>query len=465
MNLHSIILFFAEAGGKSWDGFIESWYYLAIAVGIVVAAVIFRWFFIKWIQLRILKFTEKTKTEYDDMIMNAVLKPVSFVIIVVGIYFAIKFGTTYFHDNSAENNFLHFLNTALVTFFSLIIGWILWRLIDVLEIFLINFTAKTKSSLDDQLVPMVRKGCRILVICLTSLLVIENAGGSVSAIMAGLGVFALAFALAGKEFVSNLFGSVVIFIDRPFNIGDVVVIDGQTGTVREVGVRSTRIETFEKTEIVMPNKDVAHKRIENLSKRPKRRSRYQFCVAIDSNHDDIQKFLVGLTKYLNDQKDIDENPVVKITGFDDMGIAILIQYWIKKMDYALSLDINQDLVLKTIELSQKYNCPLSTKRIAQSAGITVSQLVQPTAKEEIAPASTEKSAKKPAKKTAKKAKADGDFQPTGLQEKYLKACIDNKDEGLTLKQLSKKSGVAYATIMKWRKNPHFTEWLDKQLQS
>jgi len=429
---------------------------IIIAVAIVIFAYVFRWIFLKWLKHKILSLTSKTKTEYDNLIASAVLKPIGFVILVSGFYLAIRIGTQYYHQNDAGHPILKFLNTAIITLFSLIVGWVLWRLIDVLELFLVNFTKKTESTLDDQLVPLVRKAARILVVCITGLLVIENLGGSVTGLVAGLGVGALTFALAGQEIVSNLFGSVIIFVDRPFNIGDVIKVDGEVGVVSEVGFRSTRITTFDKTEIVIPNRDVAHKKIENISKRPMRKVRFVFSVAVSSAPDNLAKFVNAIQDLLDKQEAIAEGAVAKISGFGEMGVEILVQYWLKNLDYSLSLATNETVVLNIMKFAREFDCPVVSRLVATSEN--TSELVKPEQEKAYQQSAVRQRAIEQAKSEKQPA---AEFKPTKKQLQYLKVYKKNLGKNLTLKQLAEESGISYNTIMTWRRSEAFNNWLEQ----
>ncbi len=454
-----------------WDRIIN-WFNLnyidfIMAGSVILAAIILNFIFRKWLKNKILKITKKTDTEYDDVILKSLLKPVGFIIIVIGVYFAIKIATCSIHENDPEHSINQFLSTALKTIFSLVIGWILWCMTDLLDVFLIHFTSKTKSTLDDQLVPMVRKGAKILIICMIGVMILDNAGVSITGIITGLGVGALAFALAGQEIVANLFGSIIIFVDRPFNIGDVITVDGKTGVVSEVGFRSTRIQTFEKTEIIIPNKDISHKSIENISKRPKRRARFNYCFTVDSKPEHLQAFITEMEEFLDVNENIEENPYVKLTGLNELGLTMLIQYWIADLNFDLALQINNDTTMKVLELSQKYNCPLASRQVAVNADANKHVSLPPKNKDNkriIASAKpTETMIIKGANADAKKNQPKSEFKPTKAQEKYLTAVKKPKNMNLTKEKAAEKAGISAKTYQKWSKDENFIAWLESNI--
>jgi MscS family membrane protein len=126
----------------------------------------------------------------------------------------------------------------------ILITFIVFRLSDFFVDILASLASKTKSSIDDHLVPFVSKGLRFVIIIFGVLYFFSNVGIDITPLIAGVSIGGLAFALAAQDTVKNLFGSLTIFTDQPFQIGDWIVADGAEGTVEEVGIRSTRIRTF-----------------------------------------------------------------------------------------------------------------------------------------------------------------------------------------------------------------------------
>ena len=123
---------------------------------------------------------------------------------------------------------------------------------------------QTETKLDDQLVPLARRALKIFIVSIGTVFVLQNLNYDVASLIAGLGIGGLAFALAAKDTIANLFGSATIFASRPFQIGDWVVIGGSTeGVVESVGFRSTRVRTFYNSLIGIPNAKVADAVVDN----------------------------------------------------------------------------------------------------------------------------------------------------------------------------------------------------------
>ena len=151
------------------------------------------------------------------------------------------------------------------------VAWLAYRLVDVLTDWLEAKAEKTTSKLDDQLIPLLRKTLKVFIAVIGTIFVLQNLHVDVGSLLAGVGLGGLAFALAAKDTVANFFGSLVVFIDKPFQIGDWVVIDGIEGLIEEVGFRTTRVRTFYQSLVTVPNAKLTGTPVDNYGARQYRR--------------------------------------------------------------------------------------------------------------------------------------------------------------------------------------------------
>lgn len=185
--------------------------------------------------------------------------------------------------------------------------WLMFRLIDVVARALARAAALTESRLDDQIVPMIRKSAKVVVGLTFGIMVVQNLGYSVTSLIASLGVGGLAMALAAKDTVANLFGSVVVFTDQPFQIGDWVKFDGIEGTVEEVGFRTTRIRQFDKAEVTVPNQTFSTSPITNFSRRPIRRIKFNLDIAQVPSAEAAKALLTDFRDILKGHSGLDQS--------------------------------------------------------------------------------------------------------------------------------------------------------------
>lgn len=193
------------------------------------------------------RLAAKSKTKLDDILVDMFEEPAVFAIAVWGAWYGFSRLTFSELGMTRIDNIFN----GLIVF---IIAWFIVRLFDaIFTEYLVPIADKSKSDLDDQLLPIVRKGVKIIVWTIAVIIALNNAGYDVTALLAGLGIGGLALAMAAKDTVSNIFGGVTILTDKPFKIKDRIIINGFDGFVEEIGLRSTRIRTLEGRLVTIPN--------------------------------------------------------------------------------------------------------------------------------------------------------------------------------------------------------------------
>jgi MscS family membrane protein len=179
-------------------------------------------------------------------------------------------------------------------------------------------------------------------------LIVQNLGYSVGSLLAGLGIGGLAVALAAQDSIANFFGSVVVAMDRPMRVGDFVKISGFTGTIEEVGLRSTRMRTREKTLVTIPNKMMANEIIENFSAISRRRIDQTLGVTYETEPGQMEGILEDLRKLLKEDDGIDqaEQQIVRFNAFGSSSLDILVVYFATTNEFAAALEVRERLNLK-----------------------------------------------------------------------------------------------------------------------
>ena len=179
---------------------------------------------------------------------------------------------------------------------------IVWAAINVVDIFSRYFEEKAKATetkYDDILIPLFKSFGKLLVISFGIVFIGHAFTVDVKGLIAGLGIGGIALALAAKDTLSNLFGSLTIILDRPFEIGDWIVLENEVeGTVLRVGFRSTRLKTFYDSEIVIPNNRLGNMHIDNYGRRKYRRYSTKIAVQYDTPPEKIEAFCEGIRKLI-----------------------------------------------------------------------------------------------------------------------------------------------------------------------
>ena len=241
-------------------------------------------------------------------------------------------------------------------FISLAAVLLAMRVIDVLAGILEEKAAATEGRMDDQLVPILVKMMRLFVGVLGLVFVLQNLGVNVSALVAGLGVGGIAIALAAKDALANVFGSITIFTDRPFHVGDVVDIDGVVGTVEEVGLRSTRVRTSSGSVMTIPNARVANAKIDNIGAREYRRVRGSLGLSYSTAPSDVTAFVSGLREILAESKDVvTEKSEVHFTDFGASSLDVMFSFYLDVPGWHDELVARSNINISIMELAAKLN--------------------------------------------------------------------------------------------------------------
>ena len=234
--------------------------------------------------------------------------------------------------------------------------WAFYRLADVFCDLLALRAKQTDSKLDDQLVPLVRRILKVAVVIIGVLFILQNLNVDIGSLLAGLGIGGIAVAMAAKDTISNFFGSVVIFADKPFQVGDWVVIDGAEGVVEAVGFRSTQVRTFYDSLITVPNSKVADAKVDNYGARRYRRITATLGISYDSTPEQVQAFVEGIRAILRanqfSRKDYYE---IHFSGFGAYSLEVMLYFFLECPNWNVELRERHNIYLEIIRLAKALN--------------------------------------------------------------------------------------------------------------
>jgi MscS family membrane protein len=181
------------------------------------------------------------------------------------------------------------------------IGWFLFNLIELIDLWLESLAEHTRSHLDDQLAPLIRKTLRIFVVVLVGLYIAQNVfDQNITTWLAGLGIAGLAVSLAAQDSIKNLFGSITILLDKPFSVGDRIVFDPFDGRVEEIGFRSTKLRMLTGEVATIPNAKFIDGLVKNVSRRPSIPKTIEFTLPADTAPDKVRRIIERLRAVAND---------------------------------------------------------------------------------------------------------------------------------------------------------------------
>lgn len=313
----------------------------ALAIIVFIASILLSKLVYYVISKVVKQFTKRTKSRLDDIVIDKLEEPVVFAIIITGIWYGLSFLHLPEGLEIIKGQAFYFVITFNV-------AWLIVRLLNAfIDEYLVPLVQKTETDLDDQLLPIARKSISISIWALAIVVGLNNAGYDVTALIAGLGIGSLAFALAAKDSISHIFGGFVLFTDKPFTINDRIIAKGYDGIVKEVGVRSTRIQTLDGRMVTLPNGSIANDSIINVSVETARKITVDLGLTYDTSAENMQKAMDILQQISKDNQYVDESrTVTAFTEFRDFTLNIRYIYYIKKGSdiFGTMTEINMEIL-------------------------------------------------------------------------------------------------------------------------
>ncbi len=231
--------------------------------------------------------------------------------------------------------------------------WATYRAVDVVAAVLASYAAETETRYDDLLVPLLRSSAKVLVAAFGTLFLADNLNINVTGLLAGLGLGGIAFALAAQDTVKNFFGSITVLVDRPFQVGDWVVVGGTEGTVETVGFRSTRIRTFYNSLVTLPNSNLISASVDNYGARRYRRWKTYLGVAYDTPPEKIDVLCEGIRELVRQhpytRKDYFH---VYLNQYGPHSLDILLYIFWETPDWATELRERHRLAVDILRLTR-----------------------------------------------------------------------------------------------------------------
>jgi MscS family membrane protein len=227
------------------------------------------------------------------------------------------------------------INRGLGSAFIVIVAWAVYRVFDVMIRRLAPIRGLGQSDGGEtDIRPLLRKFSKTIVVLIAAVLILRTLGYNVSALMAGLGLGGAALALASKDTLSNFFGSITVFVDRPFKLNDRIKIGAYDGVITEMGVRTSRLRTVENRVIIIPNSIFANTPIENISAAPHVKVIQNLNLKWDNGPDKIGRALDILREICSTLPGLDDTPLVGLLSAGGGVCQVSLTYFVSRQaDY------------------------------------------------------------------------------------------------------------------------------------
>jgi len=309
-------------------------YITAIGIFFLIIALvkIFRFIVLK----KLKKWAEKTETTIDDFIIIGIQKSVVPIMYYGAFYIA---GRTLKLSPDA-NNILNIISIIVITFF------IIRLLTSILNFSIVSYTSKQEDGeRKAKQLKSISALAKLLIWVIGLIFLLDNLGVNISAVVAGLGIGGIAVALAAQTILGDLFSYFVIFFDRPFEIGDFIIVDDKTGNVEHIGIKTTRIRALSGEQLVLSNTDLTSSRVHNYKKLQRRRVVFQLGAIYQTPADKL-KIIPELVKQIiidNPDSEFDRG---HFKSFGDFSLNFEFVYYVLSAEYSVYMDIQQAINLK-----------------------------------------------------------------------------------------------------------------------
>lgn len=347
---------------KFWGNSIGEWIvFILIILGVIILTKLCSLFGRKVIK----PFTTKTRNKLDDTIYCSLESPVKFAIILLGIWIAI-------HRLAYPDSFAKAVDSAYKILIVLNVTWIFARLFNgLLDI----YWERRSDGHAVRMMPVIKRTVVVLVWIIGLVMALSNVGVNISALLGTLGIGGIAFALAAQDTVKNIFGAFTIFTDKPFEIGDIVRVDGFEGTIVDVGIRSTKLKDYDNRIITFPNYRITDASVINISSEPMRRVVMKLGLTYDTTPEKMKEALGILGEIPKRVENVSSKPADIITNFSDYADSALVItyiYFIKKGGNIgkVSSDMNMEILESFNKAGLNFAFPSQTIYIQEDSAIS-----------------------------------------------------------------------------------------------
>ncbi|MFA6568661.1 MAG: mechanosensitive ion channel family protein [Victivallales bacterium] len=318
-------------------------------IGLMLTLVVAR--FSRWfLENYAVKLASHTETEVDDLVFSALGRPLSLLVVAIGIY-----GSSSLVFPLMSEKVIAVAGKLCTAISAVAIAWAMYRLVSVVDYLVGRFAKRSDNDLDDLVVPAISRTLKAVVVIFSVLLIGQNIFNiNITTLLAGAGVAGLAVAFAAQDTIANVFGSIMVILDQPFKAGEVIKVGDVTGQVEQIGFRSTKIRTLNGHLVTIPNKNMANATIENISKRASIKHEMNLTLVYDTSPEKMEKAVKILHEIFDNHENMRPEfpPRIFFNSFKDWSLNIYMVVWFSSGDYFSFLDW---LHRKNLEILKRFN--------------------------------------------------------------------------------------------------------------
>ncbi len=339
--------------------FNNTWLQWCTLAGVILLVIIFKKYISKLISLLLFRIVKRTSAgELIEEFLHLILKPLQYLIVLQTIYFGFKtLNYPFVDDDEVIQSYVLIIVYGLYKFlFILSVAWLVSRLGDFFVAVLNHRARKTEDPWDDQLVVFLKDIIRVVVWIIAFLAVLGVVFGvNILSLVAGAGIAGIAIAFAAQETLQNVFGSISIFTEKPFVIGDLIEVDGVTGKVMRVGFRSTRIKTTDTGFMTIPNKNIVNNKLSNLTRRTSRRLQFNLGLTYSTESSQLKSIVEEIRKYGNEHPKKNDEINVGLYNFSPQAIEIFVEFHFDYEEWEKYILTREEVMFVIMDIVKKNN--------------------------------------------------------------------------------------------------------------
>ncbi len=332
-----IMSFWAEVKSVWQQGF------MGIDIGKIITALCILGFFLllrgvlsKYILNTLHAWSQKSSTDIDDKIIDALIPPIRFIPIIMGVFFSAQY-------LGLEGTAALFVSSVVRSMIAFTIFWSLHRALHPIR----RMSKKLEKALTKTMMDWIFKFLRVAIIFIGGAVILEIWGIAIGPLLAGLGLFGAAVALGAQDLFKNLIGGITVIAEKRFHPGDWILVDGVVeGTVEEVGFRSTRVRRFDKAPVYVPNSALSDAVVTNFTRMTNRRIYWKIGVTYSTTREQLILIRDELTNYLAANDDFEKPPkvvtFVRLDSFNSSSIDFMIYCFTKTTEWGEWLRVKEE---------------------------------------------------------------------------------------------------------------------------
>ncbi|MBU8878778.1 mechanosensitive ion channel family protein [Bacillus sp. FJAT-29790] len=326
---------------------------VVISVGIFLLFLLLRKFFAKYVIALLIKWIRKESHSFFAHMFLSFERPIQWMFILLGIYVS----AWYFpYLDPTHVLFVKLIKSSII----FVVGWGLFNLSSSSTLLFAKLNERFNFEIDEILIPFVSKLIRVIIVVLIFSGIAEEFNYNVIGFVGGLGLGGLAFALAAKDAIGNLFGGVIIVTEKPFTIGDWILTPSVEGTVETITFRTTRIRTFAQALVTVPNAKLANETITNWSEMGKRRIVFNLSVTYETPKDKLEGVIKQMEYMLKNHSEIHQDTIVtKFDKYGADGLDIYLYFFTKTTVWLDFLKVKEEINFKIMEILDKEGVSLA----------------------------------------------------------------------------------------------------------